>query len=353
MIASRVDDRMNRRSPSAKWDPRGLTRLEVLLMSSGLILITSILLSLVQQLREEARRVQCRQNLKQVALAVHHYHDAWECFPAGFEIGRNGNYLGWGWNLNVLPYMDATDLYQQVEPHLAEGIHGLAATAEFKRQLATLRCPSDATAETGPRAMVVTAQVVDGIVAEATEEWPGRLPRSSYFGNAGYLQIEAGGIQYNAAGIPSSIMPLVNAGSLGHIGKNPPRDHRYCDQKSFGGIFGQNSSVPLRSIADGTTNTFMIGERYSPADSTASAVGHGTWLGVPDCTRAQGLAMALADASVRINMGMSDREQMTGFGSVHPGGAFFVMGDGSVRFIDQTIDLVLFRELAVINDCHR
>ena len=353
MFSLRAKNRVNKRFPSLKQVSRGLTRLEVLLVLSVIFLNVSIFLPFVQHAREAARRNQCKHNLKQVGLAVYNYVDIYKCYPAGFDVSPEGNYLGWGWHLKILPYMDAADQYNKIEPHLEEGIHGLPDTAEFNRRLTTLTCPSETDPETVPHAMVVTAKVVDGIVTEGTEDWQSRLPRSSYFGNAGYLQREAGGIQYNAAGIPTSIVPLVNAGSLGHFGTIRSVDHRYCDQKLFGGFFGQNSHVVLRDVIDGTSNTFMIGERYLPADLSASAVGQGTWIGVTDCTRAQGLGMALADASVRINIGMPLRESTTGFGSMHQSGAFFVFGDGTVRFISQAINLQLFRNLSVIDDAIR
>ena len=353
MFSLRTKNRVNKRFPSSKRLPRGLMRLELLLVLSVILLNVAIFLPFVQVAREAARRDQCKHNLKQVGLAMANYVDAYECFPAGFDVSPQGSYSGWGWNLRILPYMDAADLYNTIEPRLAEVIHGLPDTPQFSRRLTTLWCPSDTGTETVPHAMVVTAKVVDGIVSEGTEDWQSRLPHSSYFGNAGYLQLAAGGIQYNAAGIPTSVVPLINGGSLGHFGTIRSPDHRYCDQKNFGGVFGQNSHVAPRDIHDGTSNTFMIGERYSPTDLSASTVGHGTWMGVPDCTRAQGLAMALADASVRINIGMPLREPTTGFGSLHHGGAFFVLGDGAVRFISQKIHLEVFRNLSVIDDGNR
>ena len=342
--------RMNHRFLSSKRVPRGLTRLEVLLVLSVILLNIAIFLPFVQHTRQAARRDQCKNNLKQIGLAVASYQDVFHSYPAGFEVNPAGNYTGWGWNLRILPYMNAADLYNKFEPHFAEGIHGLPDAPEFHRRVPTLWCPSDIGTESVPHAMVVTAKVVDGIVSEGTEDWQSRIPLSSYFGNAGYLQLEVGGIQYNAAGIPTSIVPLVNKGSLGNFGTMRSSDHRYCDQKHFGGYFGQNSHVKVAQVADGTSNTFMFGERYAPADSSASAVGYGTWIGVPDCTRAQGLAMALADASVRINIGMPLRESTTGFGSLHHGGALFALGDGAVRFISEDIDVGLFRNLATIND---
>lgn len=353
MFVLRARNRENGRFPSLRKTSRGLTRLEVLLVFSVILLNATIFLPFMQQAREAARRSECKRNLKQIGLAMSNYVDVYECFPAGFDVSSEGIYLGWGWNLKILPQLNAADLYARIEPHLAAGIHGLPEIPEFERRWSILNCPSNPGSETVPHAMVVNSKVVDGNVSAATEDWQSRLPISSYFGNAGYLQLEAGGIQYNAAGIPTSSIPLANAGSLGQFGRNRSAEHQYCNQKNFGGFFGQNSHVIPRDVVDGTSNTFMLGERYSPMDSSASAVGFGTWLGVPDCTRAQGLAMALADASVRINIGMPLREPTTGFGSLHSGDAFFVLGDGSVRFILQKIDISIFRNLSVIDDSVR
>ncbi len=327
-----------------------MTRLEVVLVLSLVLLNVAIFLPYVQHMREASRQTQCKNNLKQIGLAAHYFHDVHGRMPAGFEVHPDGHYSGWGWNLKLLPYLDAADVFQRIVPYLKDGIYGLPAGRELHRQPRSLTCPSDTESDTVPHAMVVSAPVVDGIVSEATKDWPNRLPRSNYFGNAGYLQKEAGGIQYNAAGIPTSIVPLVNRGSLGNAGTVRSSEYRYCDQKLFGGYFGQNSHVEIRDFVDGTSNTFMFGERYSPVDLTADAVGHGTWIGVPDCTPAQGLAMALADTSVRINIGRPLREQTTGFGSIHPGGAFFALGDGSVKFVSQQLALVAFRNLSVIDD---
>ena len=350
MISLRARNHRNKQFASSKRTQRGLTHLELLLILCLILLIAALFVPFIQASRESARKTQCKNNLKLLALAIHNYNDAYNCLPAGFEVGREGNYLGWGWNSKILPYLNAENLYHKLEPHLANGIYGLPNSPEFKQRLPLLWCPSDFGSETVPHAMIVTAKVVDGIVTAGTEDWQSRLPHSSYFGNAGYLQLEAGGIHHISAPTPTSIVPLTNAGSLGHFGTTLSPNQQYCDNQLFNGYFGQNSCVKFGEVIYGTSNTIMLGERYSPADSSASAVGHGSWIGVPDCTRSQGLAMVLADSSVRINIGMPYREQTTGFGSLHHGGAFFALGDGSARFINQKIDTGVFRSLSVIND---
>ena len=350
MLKLSVQRRGRKNSFLRRRPPYGVTVVEVLLVLSVIFLNVAIFLPMVNSARESSRRSQCRNNLKQIGMAISQYEESHNCCPAGFEVSSSGNYLGWGWSTRILPHMNAPGSWQAIEPYLTKGIHGLPQSPEFHSGLPSFSCPSDVGDEMVPHAFVVSEEVVEGVVSPGTENWAQRFPRSNYFGNVGYLQVEVGGIQYNAAGTPTSLVPLTNAGSLGNTGPLRSAEHRYCDQKYFGGYFGQNSRVKLTEVADGTSNTIMIGERYSPADLSLNAVGHGTWIGVPDCTRAQGLAMSLADASVRINIGMPLREQTTGFGSLHGNGAFFALGDGSVRFITREIDIVLFRNLSVIYD---
>lgn len=343
-------DRKTVQSSFRERAPYGVTIVEVVLVLSVIFLNVAIFLPLVNSARESSRRTQCRDNLKQIGMAIWQYEESHKSFPAGFEVSSSGKYLGWGWSTRILPHLNAPSNWQSIEPYRAKGIYGWPRSTEFRQPMPSFSCPSDVGEEMVPHAFVVSENVVDGVVSPGTENWARRLPRSNYFGSVGYLQVEVGGIQYNAAGTPTSLAPLANAGSLGNTGPLRSAEHRYCDQKYFGGYFGQNSRVKVTEVHDGTSNTIMIGERYSPADSSLNAVGYGTWIGVPDCTRAQGLAMSLADASVRINIGMPLREQTTGFGSLHGDGAFFALGDGSVRFITREIDIVLFRNLSVISE---
>lgn len=343
----------NRRSSAPKRIPAGSTRLDVVLALSIVAVNVIAFLPLLQQSREVARQTQCKQNLKQIGLALQSYHDTFRCFPSGFDVNSDGDYLGWGWNLKILPYLDSAPVYHQLESRLSDGFQGLPDTQVVKQRLPSLWCPSDSGTPTVRHALVCTSPVVDGVVTSGTADWQNRLGRSNYFGNAGYLQLQYGGVQYNSAAVPTSIEPLTNTASLGHFGNRTTTNHRYCDQAAYGGVFGQNSRVKTRDFTDGTANKFIVGERYSPADTSVTSVGHGTWLGVPDCTSAQGLAMALADTSIRMNVGLPLREQTTGFGSLHPNGAVFVFGDGSVRFIADWVDTLIVRRLSVINDSER
>jgi prepilin-type processing-associated H-X9-DG protein len=140
---------------------------------------------------------------------------------------------------------------------------------------------------------------------------------------------------------------------------------------TFGGTFGLNSKVGFTQMTDGSSNCIVVGERYSPANASASSMtlGDATWVGATDDGEAGTSSTAsapspaypgptaqsfvLGEASNGINFNFtsaSPRPSTTGFGSLHSGGAHFLMGDGSVRFISQNVSSLTFRALSRIND---
>lgn len=164
-----------------------------------------------------------------------------------------------------------------------------------------------------------------------------RFPRSAYFGVVGYLPADLGGIERTDTGELQE-----NPGRLGNVGNSFGPERRYCDEQNFRGIFGQNSAVTTREIKDGVSNVLMTGERVSPwkddspQNRNRAGIGDGTWLGVPDCSTSAGLAAALGDTSVKLNLGAKTRTGTTGFSSSHTSGAHFLLGDGSVRFLSDS-----------------
>jgi prepilin-type processing-associated H-X9-DG protein len=265
-------------------------------------------------------------------------------------LNTDGAYLGWGWGLQILPYLDASPLYYHISGMFNNGLQVLPELKDLGVHHTAYFCPSNIGSSALPHAMVSTTLVVDGIVTPGTVDWSNHLGRSMYFGNAGYLQADAGGIQHDASGEPPSTEPHINRASLGNFGRSASMEHHYCDQQNFRGIFGQNSWVKADDIKDGTSNVIMVGERVNPPNESVGSIGHGTWVGVPDCSTATGLAMALGDTSIQLNSGKRLNAQTTGFGSQHVGGAHFLMGDGSVRFFSNTISIGLYRDLSTIDD---
>ena len=316
---------------------RGITWVEVIVVIAVIAVLVALILPASEQAREAARRTQCNSNLKQLGLALHNYHDTHKTFPPGFVMNTDGIYLGWGWGVQILPYVDCLPLYNNISGIFNDGLQSLPELQDLRAHNRIYFCPSNLSSSVLPHALVSTSSVVDGIVMPGTVDWSNHLGRSMYFGNAGYMSDEAGGIQHDAIGEPPSTEPHVNRASLGNIGAATSMEHRYCDQKSFHGIFGQNSHVKIDDIKDGISNVILVGERVNPLSESAKSIGHGTWIGVPDCTTAAGMAMVLGDTSIRLNSGKRLNAQTTGFGSQHTGGANFLRCDGSVRFFSDKI----------------
>ncbi|HUQ71374.1 MAG TPA: DUF1559 domain-containing protein, partial [Planctomycetaceae bacterium] len=163
---------------------RGFTLIELLVVIAIIAILIALLLPAVQQAREAARRTQCRNNLKQLGLALHNYHDNFNIFPMGFSdvvagnAERNGS--GWAWSAMVLPYLDQAPLYNQfnfnVTPYncvnCAAPITGNQALVGT--QLAAFSCPSDvkpATAANNGGAANTSAS--QGTAAIATSSYMG------------------------------------------------------------------------------------------------------------------------------------------------------------------------------------
>jgi len=356
MVTNRRPNPLRGSATSELAARRGWTVLDLVLVLVTFLLNLIILLPSIQVARDESRKVQCQANLKVIGSSLHQYHELHDSLPPGYVLNENREYAGWSWSMKLLPQIGATDLAAKLDAHDKHGLKSLADHQELRQVMASFRCPTDSGTEYCENVAVAVDGVTEGHVNPSTVNWRNMLPRSTYFGNAGFLHVRNGGIQYNSPGIPTFLISLTNAGSLGHSGEPKTVATQYCDQKHFGGCFAQNSRVRFIDFCDGTSNSLMVGERYSPLTTSAEvepSVGHGTWIAVPDCTTAAGLAMAMGDAAVRINIGMPRREPTTGFGSLHQDGAAFLLGDGSVRFLREDIDLEVYRKVSTICDSTR
>jgi len=284
--------RVRRRRPA-------FTLIELLVVLAIIGILLALLLPAVQMARESARKTQCQNNLRQIGLALHNYHDSHTCYPAGWigvdvssgtlnQAGLNG----WAWGSKLLPQLDQGPLYNQIKFGLAMTDPG---NAEIRlHPLPVFRCPSDTA---GPRWTIKTD---DGTVLTD-------LSTANYVGSFGTESIDA--CETLAPGRPC----------LGD------------------GVFYQNSAIRNANIVDGLSATAFVGERKSlDADEWYS-----TWTGyVP---RAE-------EAAVRF-LGTADHppnhaaKHFDDFSSHHSGGAFLLLGDGGVRFVNTNIDIEIFHAL--------
>lgn len=305
---------------------RGFTLIELLVVIAIIAVLIALLLPAVQQAREAARRTQCRNNLKQVGLALHNYHDTFSVFPPAWVEGDGGfdaNNVA-PWSVFVLPYIDQANLYQNIDftLRMTTGAPGSAPGATLatnvdvaKVVLPMFRCPS----EVGTPHWTLDAY-------GAYNPQLNDLAISSYVAAGGITDLCSVG--YSTSG---SLMT---------------------------GPFFRNSRTTFRDITDGSSNVFLAGEKsFTVAFPNILTTWHhylpGVWGTLPGPTGIgtscwAGTAVASSQyppqSAGRINA------HWAGFSSYHEGGALVCMGDGSVRFVSENANGLTIDRLFHISD---
>ncbi len=306
-------------SPSRPPHRRGFTLIELLVVIAIIAVLIALLLPAVQQAREAARRTQCKNNLKQLGLAMHNYHDTHGVFPFGWDEREAG------WHAMILPQIEQTSLYSTLiwqESGLgnwdAVGSPNLAAC---EKMIPAFRCPS----------MAVPEHIDNQGI-------PGRSP-VSYRGVASSI----------AASDDASTIP---AGSGTTVSLEAARHD---------GIFFGCSNVRMSDIVDGTSNTILIGESFTDPTYVKDGQGMDFWqIGSPQTGGwvLGGIGGTEYSEFVGSTFGrINSRRDPTvhgvimemSFGSWHVGGAHFTLADGTVRFVSDNVDLQLYRKLATRN----
>jgi prepilin-type N-terminal cleavage/methylation domain-containing protein/prepilin-type processing-associated H-X9-DG protein len=320
-----------RRSAVSRPSPRrGFTLIELLVVIAIIAVLIALLLPAVQQAREAARRTQCKNNLKQIGLALHNYHDIHRYFPMAFlrhtlVTGGSGQTEAWCWATMILPQLEQAPLYEKLgvsRYKLSEVLAGanpaLPTVADRTRALQTrltvFICPSDANDGLIP----TQTDFRDGVGTNAGGMSPFRPAISNYMGNWG-----------------------VRAGATGPTAANPTAPGQ--DSNGIFVCWGPNgtSNIHMGSITDGTTNTIMVGERDTRIGRS------GTWVGasrpnqggVRGITQVVGHSWPVLNATDPLPFAWNDPQEgrHEGFASEHTGGAQFLFCDGSVKFISQNI----------------
>lgn len=305
---------------------RGFTLIELLVVIAIIAILIALLLPAVQQAREAARRTQCRNNLKQIGLAVHNYHDTYNRFPIGFldVVGGNSERTtsGWAWSAYILPYLEQANVFTKLDfsttPFALTSPGGAAVPNQslMSTIVPGYSCPSDPKPDT----------VKNNSGAAATGGGCNAIATMSYMGIFGPFD-----------GAPcKNTTPLVTL---------DPRNT---------GILQVNHSNRMRDVTDGTSNVFLAGEcRYikNTTDPGGNSIGSQRNLAFGSVTNGGGANCANNgyNNNGAHNHIRSTRHKLNGpmlassnlhraFSSRHIGGAHFLMADGSVRFVSENIN---------------
>lgn len=303
------------------------TLIELLVVIAIIAVLIALLLPAVQQAREAARRSQCKNNLKQLGLALHNYHDSAKRFPvnrtyrAVYDQGPLADplataadhvaYGSLGWIAMLLPHFDQAPLYKQMDVRPGTGTFGPVnnpANDVVRRTILTgLLCPSN------PQPALVTGQ------SGQADSWGDGLDggRTDYVGNMGWMF--AG--HRNCAGQTDETWS--HSGTL----SQPPINGN-------NGVFGGQGSVSLSQITDGTSSTVAIIEDHHWTDKTnpTAYAGDAMWFG-PYAIHAMQMPINTNPSGPGYAPFICDQ-----WSSIHSGGAHCLMSDGSVRFVNQTLE---------------
>jgi prepilin-type N-terminal cleavage/methylation domain-containing protein len=322
------------------------TLVELLVVIAIIGVMVGLLLPAVQAAREAARRMQCSNNMKQLALGLHNYESAYNRFP--YAVGRSGsissgsaiagltrvrNQKGW---LAVLPFIEQQALYDQANFNLPFGSHVHSSAASVSSTIVPL--PGSA----GNMNDVVVSTVLETFLCPSD---PGPTSLAST-GDANY-SISPGTTTRQGAYTNYDFSVRGTSNSTETWGREAAATRR---------MFGMDDWSRLRDLIDGTSNTAMIVETTRRAiDGIPQTWGYSKWVGNGvDLANPRGInnliccgwdATPNARPRVRGQMG-----SWSAAGSLHPGGAHVALADASVRFISESIEIATLQRLAFIAD---
>jgi prepilin-type N-terminal cleavage/methylation domain-containing protein len=320
----------------------GFTLIELLVVIAIIAVLVALILPAVQQAREAARRAQCRNNLKQLGLAMHNYHEVYDQFPPGYRFIANSSQQALGTaNYSLLPYLEETNLQREINVDLPWFMLSPAIAME---QVPVFTCPSDS--GSNPTTYPFFAVL--------------NIPVGTTFANSSYAY---------------------SVGWADALCFNPDLGAPPVTEKS--GVFAFHSTTRIDDIKDGTSNTFAIGEA---ASGFPMCNGIDCTTPLPDVTSSHGWLVGgagidfLYAGGFRYSGGWGSTTEplnktpvtdsfygstapvcfdcrastddgphwVSNFRSFHEGGAAFLLCDGSVRFINESIDMNLYQAISTI-----
>lgn len=283
---------------------RGFTLVELLVVIAIIGVLVALLLPAVQQAREAARRMSCSNNLKNLGLALHNYHDTYQTFPSGhlyqghFDGNPNSSAggTGFGWAIGLLQYIEQGNQFDRFDPRYPAGENTITRNREVcQTPLALFACPSD----TKPP-------------------------------------------QQNDGAIPNSATSSYQGCGTSYDGYSNHTKTQNANANRFNGVFGRTNrgfETGFRDMLDGTTNTAMIAETKWKMDNNGRNRSR-IYCGKDIVDYAQGATNCLlvnGQWTINWTQPEGNPQPHRTAGSNHPGGAMFCFVDGSVKFITDTI----------------
>ena len=308
--------------------PRGFTLIELLVVIAIIAILIALLLPAVQQAREAARRTQCKNNLKQMGLAIHNYHDTHSCFPFAYMLTQTPNFNVASYSIQILPYLDQAPLFNQWSPNYPAINEmatmypwGAAAIQQnlnvIKTPLTVFQCPSSPAAPVADYGLAPPAYPL-------TLNWT--AARGDYSVTSG--------VRKDFATIAYTGQP------------NPTERGGVLQGAGTGG-----STSRIRDVTDGTSNTTLLAERTGGAVVYLKTKPDTTWSGLVGKANGGGWADFLAgdhwlngslyDGNQGANGGPCgincNNMRTTNLHSFHVGGVQVLMADGAVRFVSENV----------------
>jgi len=297
---------------------------ELLVVIAIIGVLVGLLLPAVQQVREAARRITCANSMRQMTLAMHNFESANEHFPPGIQPRVNGSAEdqlendGFGWGAVILPFMEQdalSDIFRQQSNNFITPNIEIAASESV---LPVYICPSCPMDDTNPHRR-------------------GRV-KSNYVGVMSSKYTHEGNGQHDLSRVTLfESFELVREGAI--------TDDTTCLDKvrvtlQYPGILFYNSEISFGEIPDGTSNTFIVGERDNQPLTNGQERRAAVWSGPRQANwlnTCLGPTTSQAEFTLNGPIG-TGQSRWTNFSSSHPSGANFGRADGSVIYVSDTVD---------------